>query len=211
MGKAFEKGAVLVMSIWDDHEAHMLWLDSSYPTDKDPSTPGVGRGTCSTDSGKPDDVENQHPDAYVAFSNIKYGALYFSQMMKDGGMSEYDSNQVGAEFGTGYCDAQCPHDIKFIDGEGNSEGWEPSPDDKNAGSGKYGACCMEMDIWEANTVSTAFTAHPCSVEGHYRCSGEDCGDSSKDQRYNGVCDKDGCDLNTYRVGNHNFYGEGSNF
>ena len=75
MGKAFESGAVLVMSLWDDHEANMLWLDSDYPTDKDPSTPGVARGTCSKDSGKPDDVENQYPNAYVAFSDIKYGAI----------------------------------------------------------------------------------------------------------------------------------------
>ena len=29
-------------------------------------------------------------------------------------------NEAGAKYGTGYCDAQCPHDIKFIDGEANS-------------------------------------------------------------------------------------------
>lgn len=31
----------------------------------------------------------------------------------------------GAAYGTGYCDAQCPHDIKFIDGEANSGDWIP--------------------------------------------------------------------------------------
>ena len=29
-------------------------------------------------------------------------------------------------YGTGYCDAQCPHDIKFIGGKANSEGWRPN-------------------------------------------------------------------------------------
>lgn len=36
----------------------MLWLDSTYPTDADPSTPGKGRGTCATSSGVPADVES---------------------------------------------------------------------------------------------------------------------------------------------------------
>lgn len=59
MGGSLERGMVLVMSFWDDSAANMLWLDSSYPLDKDPSAPGVSRGPCSTDSGKPDQVENQ--------------------------------------------------------------------------------------------------------------------------------------------------------
>lgn len=28
--KASEKGAMLVIPLWDDHEANMLWLDYSY-------------------------------------------------------------------------------------------------------------------------------------------------------------------------------------
>ena len=35
------------------------------------------------------------------------GALYFVQMDADGGKAKYASNQAGAKFGTGYCDAQC--------------------------------------------------------------------------------------------------------
>ena len=58
---------------------------------------------------------------------------------------------------------QCPHDIKFINGEANMIDWTPSPTDPNAGTGKYGSCCVEMDIWEANSISTAYTAHSCSV------------------------------------------------
>ena len=45
------------------------------------------------------------------------GALYFVQMDSDGGMSKYPGNKAGAKYGTGYCDAQCPRDIKFIAGE----------------------------------------------------------------------------------------------
>ena len=34
MGESMERGHVLVMSMWDDHDANMLWLDSNYPLDK---------------------------------------------------------------------------------------------------------------------------------------------------------------------------------
>jgi len=30
-------------------------------------------------------------------------------------------------------------------------------------------------------------------------------------RYEGVCDKDGCDYASYRLGNKNFFGRGQNF
>ena len=75
MGDVFSKGMVLVLSLWDDHAVNMLWLDSDYPTDADPSKPGISRGPCSTDSGKPEDVEANSPDATVIYSNIKYGPL----------------------------------------------------------------------------------------------------------------------------------------
>jgi len=63
------------MSLWDDHEVHMLWLDSNYPTTADPTKPGIARGGCSTDSGKPEDVEANAPNSNVKFSNIKSGAI----------------------------------------------------------------------------------------------------------------------------------------
>ena len=46
------------------------------------------------------------------------GALYFVQMDSDGGLSKYPNNKAGAKYGTGYCDAQCPKGVKFINGEG---------------------------------------------------------------------------------------------
>lgn len=55
-------------------------------------------------------------------------------------------------------------------------------------------------------MSSAYTAHPCSVDGQTRCTGTDCG--AGDERYDGVCDKDGCDFNAYRLGNKSFFGAG---
>jgi cellulose 1,4-beta-cellobiosidase len=135
------------------------------------------------------------------------GALYFVEMAADGGKSAHPGNAAGAKYGTGYCDAQCPHDIKWINGEANMLNWQPSPNDPNSGVGQYGTCCIEMDIWEANKISEAYTPHVCTVQGQTRCSGTQCGDG--DNRYGGVCDKDGCDFNAYRVGVKDYYGPGS--
>lgn len=44
------------------------------------------------------------------------GALYFVTMNEDGGKSGENYNNAGAKYGTGYCDSQCPRDLKFING-----------------------------------------------------------------------------------------------
>jgi len=136
------------------------------------------------------------------------GALYFVSMDKDGGMGKYSTNKAGAKYGTGYCDAQCPRDLKFINGQGNVEGWKPSSNDKNAGVGGHGSCCAEMDIWEANSVSTAYTPHSCTTSSQTMCNGDSCGGTYSATRYAGVCDPDGCDFNSYRQGDTTFYGKG---
>jgi cellulose 1,4-beta-cellobiosidase len=131
------------------------------------------------------------------------GALYFAEMDADGGLSKYPTNLAGAQYGTGYCDAQCPQDIKFINGLANSVGWTPDSNDPNAGLGASGSCCNEMDIWEANKMAAAYTPHPCSVVGQTKCSGTDCGIGA---RYSSLCDADGCDFNSYRMGDTTFLG-----
>lgn len=136
------------------------------------------------------------------------GALYFVSMDQDGGLSKYSGNKAGAKYGTGYCDAQCPRDIKFINGIANIEGWNGSSSDPNAGVGKMGTCCSEMDVWEANKISTAFTPHPCTKLGQHMCEGDSCGGTYSADRYGGTCDADGCDFNAYRMGDKSFYGEG---
>ncbi|KAF8323706.1 cellobiohydrolase I [Clavulina sp. PMI_390] len=132
------------------------------------------------------------------------GAVYFSTMDADGGMSKYPNNKAGAQYGTGYCDSQCPRDLKFINGVGNVVNWTST--DSNSGVGSLGSCCGEMDIWEANSVSAAYTPHPCgSAVGQTECTGTECGATST-SRYGGYCDPDGCDFNSYRMGNTSFYG-----
>merc|ERR1712107_105818 len=71
--EAIDAGVVLVMSLWDDHYANMLWLDSTYPVDS--SDPGAARGPCATSSGVPADVESQQANAHVIFSDIKVGPI----------------------------------------------------------------------------------------------------------------------------------------
>ncbi|KAF8684019.1 glycoside hydrolase family 7 [Rhizoctonia solani] len=147
-------------------------------------------------------LKNQEFTFDVDVSNLPCGlngALYFSEMAADGGKSKYANNKAGAKYGTGYCDAQCPRDIKFINGEANVAGWTGSDTDASSGKGNYGTCCNEMDIWEANSIANAYTPHPCTVTGQTRCSGTQCAD---------YCDQPGCDWNPYRMGDKDLYGPG---
>lgn len=73
MGDALDRGLVLTMSIWDDHYAHMLWLDSTYPVNG--TTQGDARGSCPTTSGDPSDVEVNAANSTVTYSNIKVGTI----------------------------------------------------------------------------------------------------------------------------------------
>ncbi|XP_046446265.1 probable 1,4-beta-D-glucan cellobiohydrolase B isoform X3 [Daphnia pulex] len=70
---------------------------------------------------------------------------------------------AGAIYGTGFCDGQ--------------------DDPPN---------CLEMDIIEANSLATMFTAHPCNATA-------------------GKCSAYGCGLNSYPLGHKDFYGRGSNY
>lgn len=110
-------------------------------------------------------------------------ALYLSEMDATGGRSQ--TNPAGATYGTGYCDAQCYNTSAFINGEANVD--------------TLGACCNEMDLWEANSRATALTPHSCNKPGFFECSGNQCG-------VNGTCDKSGCGFNPYALGAHNYYG-----
>jgi len=128
---------------------------------------------------------NQEISFTVDVSNLPCGmngALYLTSMEASGGRSQL--NPAGATYGTGYCDAQCGAPA-WINGVANLKG--------------LGACCSEMDLWEANAEATQLTPHACNVTGFYECSGAACGSS-------GVCDKDGCGFNPYGLGDHSFYG-----
>merc|ERR1711862_1013241 len=73
MGDSMANGVVLVMSLWDDHYANMLWLDSTYPIGS--TDPGADRGTCKSTSGVPKDVEESQPNSTVTFSKISFGPI----------------------------------------------------------------------------------------------------------------------------------------
>ena len=65
-------------------------------------------------------LKNQEFTFDVDMSNLPCGlngALYFVEMDADGGKSRFPTNKAGSKYGTDYCDTQCPHDIKFINGE----------------------------------------------------------------------------------------------
>lgn len=64
-----------------------------------------------------------------------------------------------------------------------------------------GACCNEMDIWEANAKATSIAPHICKHDGMYQCTGEEC-------KFDGECDQWGCGYNPYALGNKNYYGTG---
>ncbi|KAH7303444.1 cellobiohydrolase [Stachybotrys elegans] len=138
-------------------------------------------------------------------------ALYFVAMPADGGLSSQPENEAGAEYGTGYCDAQCARDLKFLGGIANYEGWEPSDSDDSAGVGGRGACCAEIDVWESNAHAFALTPHACENNDYHVCvdgEGAGCGGTYSEERYGGLCDANGCDYNPYRMGNVDFYGAG---
>jgi len=141
------------------------------------------------------------------------GAVYFVEMDKNGELG--GNNKGGVARGTGYCDGQCARDIKFSQGHANNKDWKPNSKDPYhaTGSGSEGYCCAEFDLWEANKISTAFTAHPQQPTGKVTCTDDGpikCG-NQQDDRYVAPSDRDGCDINAYRNGDHTFYGPGSSF
>ena len=111
-------------------------------------------------------------------------ALYFSEMPLDGGLD--------AAYGTGYYDAQCASDIKYVGSQLNSQNW--------------GMCGVEMDIFEGNRYASAMTPHNCKTSPLVCKDPLTCGSGSN--RYKGTCDKDGADFNPYRAGNLELYGPG---
>lgn len=54
--------------------------------------------------------------------------------------------------------------------------------------------CEELDIWEANSLATMVTVHPCNGTGN----------ATK-------CNEYGCGFNPYPLGRPDFYGRGSNY
>merc|ERR1712159_865118 len=75
MGEAMKRGMVLVMSMWDDYEVGMIWLDATDPYPIPAGKHGAPRGTCNQTAGIWSNVEKMHPHAWVKYSNVKYGEI----------------------------------------------------------------------------------------------------------------------------------------
>jgi len=128
------------------------------------------------------------------------GAVYLVGMQEDGGLSEL--NAAGAKYGTGYCAAQCPGNMKFLQDGANMHGWSSS-------GGRSGLCCSEVDIWEANMWSASLASHPCDGDGPVFCErGGGGADDTCGSAGSGPCAQGGCDFNAFRLGNKSFYGPG---
>ncbi|KAI9660445.1 MAG: endoglucanase 1 [Bathelium mastoideum] len=93
------------------------------------------------------------------------GALYLSQMDPTGGRNQY--NTGAANYGSGYCDAQCPVET-FKNGTLNTNG--------------AAYCCNEMDVLESNSAASAFTPHPCAADSS-NCDKGGCGFNAYAQGY----------------------------
>ncbi|KAF3107521.1 hypothetical protein TWF102_006909 [Orbilia oligospora] len=63
LGKSFERGMVLVFSIWNDPVENMNWLDSG------------NNGPCDPSEGSPENIRINYPYAKVKFSKIRYGEI----------------------------------------------------------------------------------------------------------------------------------------
>jgi len=67
---------VLAVSLWDDVEVNMLWLDSAFPLDKPVEKPGILRGDCpGGQKSTPEYVRENFPDGYVSFQNAYVGPI----------------------------------------------------------------------------------------------------------------------------------------
>jgi cellulose 1,4-beta-cellobiosidase len=74
LSRSFQKGMVLVMSLWDDHYSDMAWLDSTWPREK-PDAPGAKRGPCQEGQGVPTTVESGQGNSQVTYSDIRFGDI----------------------------------------------------------------------------------------------------------------------------------------
>lgn len=123
----------------------------------------------------------------VDLSNVPVGmnaAVYLVSMNRLGHYGSRNPsgamNGAGWKRGVGYCDAQCPTDLKFVQSQGFNK------------ASRFSSCCSEMDLFEANRFTTAMTAHPCKSVIETVCDNSIRSDCSTD------CDSDGADRNLFR-------------
>merc|ERR1712084_115485 len=67
---SLKAGVTLVLSMWDDIDVHMNWLDSVMDGD-DGSVLGKKRGTCDPKDGDPVTLREKYPKSHVSYTNFK--------------------------------------------------------------------------------------------------------------------------------------------
>ena len=101
-------------------------------------------------------------------------------------MSKYPGNKAGAAYSIGYCDAQCPREMNFSNGEANV--FNRTKGSSASGVGKFVTSCAEMDVYCRRQTRRAplrpRTPAP-RAQGQHRSTGEECGSGAK--RYDGMC------------------------
>merc|ERR1712190_591003 len=76
MGESLDRGHVMAISLWDDVEVNMLWLDSAFPLNKPATDPGVQRGDCpGGEESTPTYLRQNYPDGWVSFQNAFVGPI----------------------------------------------------------------------------------------------------------------------------------------
>ncbi|KAK8005537.1 hypothetical protein PG990_011574 [Apiospora arundinis] len=106
------------------------------------------------------------------------GALYLDEMDMSGNRGEF--NPAGAQYGTGYCDAQC-YNKTMVNGQRRL-----LPRDGHLGGQR---------------PRHGHDPHTCAKPGPFLCTGVECSDGEQ-----GLCRKSGCGLNPYKTVGPNFYG-----
>merc|ERR1719433_559351 len=76
MGESLDRGHVMAISLWDDVEVNMLWLDSAFPLDKPATDLGVQRGDCpGGEQSTPEYLRANTPDGWVSFQSAFVGPI----------------------------------------------------------------------------------------------------------------------------------------
>ncbi len=74
IGDAYKRGMTLVLSIWDDSAASMLWLDATYPIGS--NEPGASRGPCSVNNRGINELRSKYgSSAQVVYSDIQVNPI----------------------------------------------------------------------------------------------------------------------------------------
>jgi cellulose 1,4-beta-cellobiosidase len=83
--------------------------------------------------------------------------------------------------------------------------WVVSKNSSSSSTSNYGSYYAEIDIWEANSISIAFTPYSAENASQTMCTRDLYGGVGSINRYTRTTNLDGCDFNSYYMGDTIFY------